>query len=384
MDNQQGDYRVRNQQSKIFVNNMMESAIRIGLLFMLIVWTFDIIRPFVIPVLWGAIIAVALMPLTQKLEKAFNGRRGLAAIALAIIGIGFLVIPFILVSGSIFDGISRTIEVLQSGNVNIPGPTQKVANIPVVGDKLYEIWALFSTNLEKAVQHFLPEIRSVVGTIASVIGSSLVTLIMFIISLIIAAGFMSHSEKISKGVSTIAVRVVGKNGEQWTTLTAATIRSVLLGVIGVAFIQSMLIGSAMFVFGVPLAGFITLGVLILSIAQLPALIVVLPVIFYVFSTQDTTPAIIFTIWVLLAGVSDNFLKPMLMGRGVDVPMPIILIGAIGGMLYFGIIGLFLGAVVLAIWYELFMAWLKVGKEQEAEHELKAESTELDAVTSEVK
>ena len=388
MDNLQGNNRVGNQQSKIFVNNMMESAIRIGLLFMLIVWTYDIIRPFVIPVLWGAIIAVALMPLTHKLEKAFKGRRGLAATALAIIGIALLVIPFVLVSGSIFDGVSRTIEVLQSGDVTIPGPTQKVADIPVIGDKLYEIWALFSTNLEKAVQHFLPEIKTAVGTIASVIGSSLATLMMFIISLAIAAGFMSHAEKISDAVSTIAVRVVGQNGEQWTTLTAATIRSVLLGVVGVAFIQSMLIGSAMFVFDVPAAGLITLGVLILGIAQLPALIVVLPVIFYVFSTQDTTPATIFTIWVLIAGVSDNFLKPLLMGRGVDVPMPVILIGAIGGMLTAGIIGLFLGAVVLAIWYELFIAWLKADKEQEAEQAraLEGESPEskLEAVTSEVK
>jgi predicted PurR-regulated permease PerM len=351
------------KQSKIFVNNMVESAIRIGLLFILIVWTYDIIKPFVIPVLWGAIIAVALLPLTQKLQNMLGGRRGLSATILALLGITLLVAPFVLVSGSIFDAVTHLTDVVQSGEIKIPGPTQRIADIPVVGDKLFEVWSLFSTNLEKAVTHFLPEIKTAVGAMASLVGSSLASLVMFIISLAIAAGFMTHSIACSEAIGTVAVRVVGKHGEEWTTLTAATIRSVLLGVVGVAFIQSMLVGAGMFVFGVPAAGLITLGVLILGIAQLPALIIVAPVIFYVFSTQDTTSATIFTVWVLLAGISDNFLKPMLMGRGVDVPMPVILIGAIGGMLAAGIIGLFLGAVVLAIWYELFVTWLKLDQDE---------------------
>lgn len=197
------------------------------------------------------------------------------------------------------------------------------------------------------------------------IGSSLATLVMFIISLAIAAGFMAHAEVVSAAIANVAVRAVGPNAKAWTNLTAATIRSVLLGVVGVAFIQSMLVGSAMFVFGIPAAGLITFVVLIFGIAQLPALIVVLPVMFYVFATKDTTPATIFSIWVLLAAVSDNVLKPMLMGRGVDVPMPVILLGAIGGMLTAGIIGLFLGAVVLAIWYELFICWLNNDKVAES-------------------
>ncbi|WP_258405209.1 hypothetical protein [Shewanella mesophila] len=107
---------------KFFVSNMMESAIRIGLLFILIVWTYDIVRPFVIPVLWGAIIAVALMPLTHRLERAFKGRRGLAAVVLTLLGI-MLLVPPVVVSGSIFDGVARTIEVLQSGDISIAGPT---------------------------------------------------------------------------------------------------------------------------------------------------------------------------------------------------------------------------------------------------------------------
>ncbi|PSU34351.1 AI-2E family transporter [Photobacterium lutimaris] len=357
------DKQLEKYKSKIFINNMLESSIRIGLLLILLVWTYDIIKPFVIPVLWGAIIAVALMPLTLKLEGVMKGRRGLSATLLALIGIAILVVPLVVVMGSIFDGVVGLTALLQNETVKLPGPTPKVAEIPLVGEKLYSAWALFATNMEQALVRYGEEIKAGVSAFAGALGSGLATIVMFIISLLIAAGFMAYSESMAKAVKQISVRVVGKHGEEWAGLIAATIRSVLLGVVGVAFIQSVLIGSAMFVFKIPAAGLITFAVFILAIAQLPALLIVLPVIVYVFSYMDTTPATIFTVWVLLAGLSDNFLKPLLMGRGVEIPMPVILIGAIGGMISAGIIGLFLGAVVLAIWYELFISWMKVSPQE---------------------
>ena len=368
------DKQIEQRQSKLFINNMVESAIRIGLLILLINFTYGIIKPFIIPVLWGAIIAVALLPLTKRLEKTYGGKRGLAATTVALIGIGILVVPFALVSGSLYEGVAHTTEVLQSGEIKIPGPTAKIAEIPVIGDKLYSIWNLFSTNLEKGIQQFLPEIKGFLGAIASILGGALTSLVMFIISLAIAGGFMAHAEKISGALETVAVRAVGKKAEQWANLMAATIRSVLLGVVGVAFIQAVIIGAAMFVFKVPAAGFLTLTILILCIAQLPALLIVAPVIFYVYSTGDGTSTTLFTIWALAGGLSDNFLKPMLMGRGVDVPMPVILIGAIGGMLFAGIIGLFLGAIVLAIWYELFLFWLDYEVTEESKPEVTEDSS----------
>ncbi|MFA0085742.1 AI-2E family transporter [Vibrio sp. 10N.261.51.F12] len=358
------DKQIEQRHSKVFINNMVESAIRIGLLILLINFTYGIIKPFIIPVLWGAIIAVALLPLTKKLERTYGGKRGLAATTVTLIGISVLVIPFALVSGSLYEGVAHSTEIIQSGNIKIPGPTDRIAEIPVIGDKLYTVWNLFATNLEKGIQQFLPEIKSFLGTIASILGGALTSLIMFIISLAIAGGFMAHAEKISGALETVAVRAVGKKAEQWANLMAATIRSVLLGVVGVAFIQAVIIGAAMFVFKVPAAGLLTLATLILCIAQLPALLIVAPVIFYVYSTGDGTSTTLFTIWALAGGLSDNFLKPMLMGRGVDVPMPVILIGAIGGMLFAGIIGLFLGAIILAIWYELFLFWLNYESETE--------------------
>lgn len=360
------DKQIEKHQSSVFINNMVESSIRIGLLFVLLIWTYDIIKPFVIPVLWGAIIAVALMPLTIKLGNVLNGKRGLAATLLALIGVVLLVTPFVMVSGSIYDGVTHLTEVLQQGDVKIPGPTQRVADLPLIGGQLYEVWALFASNMESAVARYSEEIKGAVAAAAGFLGSSLATMVMFVISLFIAAGFMAHAESMSKAVQTVSVRVVGKHGEEWANLTAATVRSVLLGVVGVAFIQSVLVGAAFFVFGIPAAALLTFIVFVFGIAQLPATLVVLPVILYVFSVQDTTPATIFSVWVILAGLSDNFLKPLLMGRGVSIPMPVILFGAIGGMISAGIIGLFLGAVILAIWYELFTTWLKLDRDKTAE------------------
>lgn len=363
------------ESSSAFINNMVESAIRIGLLFVLVVWTYDIIKPFLIPVLWGAIIAVALMPVTKKLANWLNGKESLAATLLALLGVLVLIVPLILVMGSIYDGIIRLTEVFQAGEIRIPGPTDRIAAIPVIGDKLYSIWSLFSTNLEQAITNYLPQIKTAVGAFAGILGSGVLTVVMSVISLLIAAAFMANAESMSKAVKTVSIRIAGPKGEQWASLIAATIRSVLLGVVGVAFIQAILIGAAFFVFGIPAAGGLTLLVFILAIAQLPALIIVLPVIIYVFSYMDTTPATIFTVWVLLAGLSDNILKPMLMGRGVEIPMPVILIGAIGGMLVSGIIGLFVGAVVLAIWYELFTHWVRTPVGQPEKADEKAQNTE---------
>ncbi|ALR17400.1 MULTISPECIES: AI-2E family transporter [Vibrio] len=353
-------------ESKIFISNMVESSIRIGLIFVLFMFTYDIIRPFILPVIWGAIIAVALLPVTKRLQRAYGGRRGLAATTIALLGIALLVTPLVMVSGSIYDGATHALQVLQSGDVKIPGPKPSVADWPLVGGKLYDTWTLFSTNLEQAIQTFMPQIKSALTSLLGMMGGALGSVLLSILSLAIAAGFMTYSESLASGLTTIAIRTAGDNAKSWATLIAATIKSVLLGVVGVAAIQALLIGAGFFVFGVPAAGLLTLILMILCIAQLPALLAVLPVIGYMYMTQDSTTATLFTVWAVVGALSENLLKPMLMGRGVDTPMPIILIGAIGGMLVYGIVGLFLGAVILSIWYELFVWWLSIEKAQQQE------------------
>jgi predicted PurR-regulated permease PerM len=181
---------------------------------------------------------------------------------------------------------------------------------------------------------------------------------MFVVSIIIAGAFLVYGRSGSDAVAKVTGRVLGARvGREFVELASATIRSVAQGVLGVALIQSILAGIGLMLIGVPYAGVWAALVLLLAIVQLPPILVLGPIIVYVFSFAETVPAVIFMIWSLIVSVSDGFLKPLFLGRGMDIPMLVILLGAIGGMILSGIIGLFVGAVVLAVGYSLFMAWV---------------------------
>jgi predicted PurR-regulated permease PerM len=196
---------------------------------------------------------------------------------------------------------------------------------------------------------------------------------MFVISIIIAGAFLVYGRSGSRAMESIAGRVMGKKGgKEFVDLAGATIRSVAQGVLGVALIQSILAGIGLLVMGVPYAGIWAVLVLLLAIIQLPPLLILGPIVVYVFSVAETVPAVIFMVWSMVVSVSDGFLKPLFLGRGMDIPMLVILLGAIGGMMLSGIIGLFVGAVVLAVGYTLFMAWLEQ-EQQGAEEQVSAES-----------
>lgn len=347
----------------LFVRNMIESALRIGLLVLLLIMTYDIIKPFAVPILWGAIIAMAAFPLVKWLEPKVGGRRGLAATLITLFFILALVLPTWTVTDASLGGIKKLTAALEAGELQVPVPPAKVKDWPLVGEKLFAAWSSANRDLEAFLQNNAEQIKDLSATLLKRIGSSLVGVLMFVVSLIIAGGFMTFAESCGSAAHRFFVRVGGLNpGGEWAPLTVATVRSVLQGVIGVAIIQTLLVSIGLFVAGIPGAPIWSVVVLFLAIAQLPALIVLAPIMVYAFSALDTTTAVIFTVYQLVAGASDSFLKPLLMGRGLDIPMPVILIGAIGGMIMSGIIGLFIGAVVLSIWYKLFGLWM----EQEAQ------------------
>jgi len=346
----------------LFVRNMVESALRIGLVVILLTITYDIIKPFIIPIVWGAIIAMAAFPLVKWLETKLGGRRGLASVLVSISFIVLLVAPTWSVTESVIGSLKGLSTSMDAGAIHIPPPSEKVRDWPLVGEKLYTFWSNASEDIQTLVSSNIEQIKELSATILKRVGGSLLGILMFIISIIIAGGFMTYAESCGKAAHRFFVRVGGLNpGGEWASMTVATVRSVLQGVIGVAVVQTILIAIGLAVAGIPGTPIWAGLILVMSIAQLPALIVLLPIMIYVFSTADTTTAIIFMVYQLVAGASDAFLKPILMGRGLDIPMPVILIGAIGGMIMSGIIGLFAGAVVLSIWYKLFGLWI----EQEA-------------------
>jgi len=349
------------------VNLAIEIAIKVGLIAMVIYLSYLIAKPFIAIVVWGIIIAVAISPLVNILEKRLGNRKKII-IAITVAVIAALVLPTYALSGKTFETSQNIIHAMQEGNITIPPPTEKVKEWPVIGNKAYTFWDNASHNLRKTLAPFSDEIKKGITALLSSLGGLIGTVFMFVGSMIIAAVFLLGSEGSVKFYKAISCRLMGSKGDEWATLSTLTIRSVVNGVIGVAVIQSFFALIGMGLMGVPFAMVWAIGIMFLTIIQVPALLIIGPVIAYVFSQGSGTAEVIFAIYMVLVGASDGVLKPILMGRGVDVPMLVILIGAIGGMMLMGMVGLFVGAVIFALAYTLFGFWMAETKEDDVSKE----------------
>jgi predicted PurR-regulated permease PerM len=345
------------------IERSIKTALRIGFIALLFVMSFWILKPFLLPVIWGIIIAVALFPLHKKLSKLLGNREKLSVTIIVLIGILIIVVPSGLFISSTIDSLKNISHQLSEGTLTVPSPDESVADWPVIGGMVYETWELASESLAKTVTKFAPQLKELAPGIFSFAAGLVGTVVMFIISLIISGAFLVNTKSAEKTAVSIFRTLAGPDGEHFASLAGATIRGVVQGVLGTALIQSFFIGIGLMAIGFPAAGVVALVVLIVAIVQLPVLLVMIPAIIYVFSYAGTTAAIVFTIWVVVWSIADNFIKPILMGRGVDIPMLVILVGAIGGMMMAGIIGLFLGAVLLAFAYKVFQViFLSEGQE----------------------
>ena len=343
----------------------IEIAIKVGLLAMVIYLSYLIAKPFMAIVVWGIIIAVAISPVVNNLEKRFGHRKKII-IAITVAVVAALLIPTYSLSGKTIETSQQVIHAMEEGNITIPPPTENVKEWPLIGNKAYAFWDSASNNLRKTLAPFSEKIKKAVSSLLSSLGSLIGTVFMFIGSMIIAAVFLIGSEGSVKFYKDLSRRLLGDKGNEWANLSTLTVRSVVMGVIGVAVIQATLALIGMGLMGIPLAIVWAIVILFLTIIQVPALLVIGPMIAYVFSQGSGTAEIIFAVYMLIVGASDGVLKPMLMGRGVDVPMLVILIGAIGGMMLMGMVGLFIGAVIFALAYTLFQFWIaEVEEETEA-------------------
>ncbi|MDN2483709.1 AI-2E family transporter [Vibrio agarivorans] len=351
-----------------FSKQAIDAAIKIGAIAILLIWCFSILRPFLMLVIWGGIIATALYPLVISLHNKTGWSESKTSWLLTLVGVLLLLFPLIALSTGIYTNASDVVTGIQDGSFVIPRPPEGMRDWPVVGDKLYAFINLASTNLEALFAKYGDQIRDLMGTIAGVVGSIGGGFVQFIVSTIIAGVFMSNAQKCELAFVRIAERLAGEHGKDLVSLSKSTVRSVVLGVIGVAVIQSILSGIGMAFVGVPALGIWMLAVLLIAIMQLPPVIALLPVIIYVFSTSSSTVAVIFLVWCLLVSGSDGVLKPMLLSRGSDIPMLVLLLGALGGMAMSGLVGLFVGAVILGLTYQLFTVWLGMNEGADAQEE----------------
>lgn len=339
------------------IHQAVEAAIRIGLVFLLAAWCFLIVEPFIIPILWGMIIAIASHPFYSWLRDKLGGRRKLAAVLFTLLALALLIAPMVLLVDTLADTTQTLSGKLDEGSLTVPPPPESVREWPLVGEQLSSFWRGASENLPQTLTSIAPQLKEAAGWLLATAAGAGFAVLQFVFSIIIAAAMLANAEGVGGFLQALASRLSGERGAAYASMATKTVRSVANGVLGVALIQALLAGVGLLAAGVPGAGLWALLVLLVAIVQLPPLLVLIPIIIYVFSTASTTVAVLFTIWSVLVGMSDALLKPLLLGRGVEVPMLIVLIGAIGGMIGAGIIGLFVGAVVLALGYELFKTWL---------------------------
>jgi predicted PurR-regulated permease PerM len=342
-------------------NRNIELLIHIGLLILLVAASLMILAPFMIILIWGVIIAVAQFPLFKKSVNALGNKKTLTAILFTIVGLIVIIIPSLILAESSASGYQNLLKALEEGRLTIPPPTENVKEWPLIGRNLYSIWAQASNNLLELLSKYngqhSEQVKDFIGWLLKTLTNIGLTFLKFIVSIIIAGVLLAKADMGVETAKEFAKRLVGDNAEDLINLIIGTIRSVVQGISGIALIQAFASAILLIIFNVPLLGLWVLFVLILATVQLPPLLILGPISIYVFSVQDIVPATIFTVLAVLIGSIDNFLKPLFLGRGVDIPMLVILLGAIGGMLAFGVLGLFVGAVILAVSYKLMMAWL---------------------------
>jgi predicted PurR-regulated permease PerM len=340
--------------------SLLDVLIRAGLVFAMAALCYQIFSPFVALMTWALILAVTLYPAHQKLARRMGGKQGLAATLLVLGGIVLIGLPTAVLMFELGDSVHDFIGSVRDDTLQIPAPSPGVAEWPIVGKRVHGLWSQAHADLPAAVKSLQPKLGDLAKTALGIVASIGGAMLLFLVSFIIAGIIMAFGQSGARGTRAIFDRIVGTgHGEEFAKLSTATIRAVALGVLGVAFIQAIVVGLLLMIAGVPFAGLLALIVLVLGIAQVPALLVTVPVIVYIWASGDygTAAAVTYTVLLFLAGMLDNVLKPLLLGRGVDAPMVVILLGALGGLATHGILGMFIGATLLALGYQIFMWWV---------------------------
>jgi predicted PurR-regulated permease PerM len=344
----------------ILSSRLLDVFIRAGLIGLLAALCYVVFAPFMTLMVWALVLAVVLYPVQQALARRFGGRNGLAATIIVIVGVLVLVVPTAVLMDSFGGSVHGLVNAVQENRLEVPAAPEVLKGVPLVGEKIYNAWSQAHADLPAVIQSMQPKIGELARKALAIVANIGLGVLQFLASLIVAGLLMAHGEAGARTSLAIYSRLVGdERAEDFQKLSTATIRGVAQGVIGVAFIQAILVGLGLLLAGVPWAGVLAAITLVLSIAQVPALLVILPVLAYIWMSGNygTGAAVAYTVILLVAGLSDNVLKPLMLGRGVEAPMPVILLGALGGMASGGILGMFVGATIFVLGYQIFMRWV---------------------------
>ena len=347
------------------IDPVFHYAIQLLALALLLVWCFYIIQPFISILVWAAVLSTTLFPLHEILRRKLNNRNALSATIITIFLLLAIIGPSVWILTATAGEFKELVEEFRAGDLHVPPPPEKVAEWPILGNKIYGLWSEAAANLSATVSTHQEELKPVLLKFFGLIKSAASGILFFAVSIIISGVLLAYAKEGGAAIRNVTIALAGKNGEKMAENAEITIRNVAKGILGVALLQTILAGLGIVLAGIPFAGIWIALCLILAIIQVGILPVSLGVIIDIWGAADTTTAILLTIWMVLVGASDNILKPMVMGKGAPVPMLVIFIGAIGGFMLSGIIGLFTGAIVLSLGYNLATKWMNPTKETPA-------------------
>jgi predicted PurR-regulated permease PerM len=332
------------------------SVIRIGALGLLAYWCLILVEPFMTIVAWSIVFAVALYPVFVWTAVRLSGHRALAAAAITIVSLLVILGPATWLGLSLIGTLRFLIDQFGDGSIVVPPPPDAVKSWPLIGETVYETWYLASTNLKALLLGIAPQLKSLGGSLLGAAGSTGLNILKFIVAVVVSGFLFIPGPALAQSAKKLLHLVAAKRGEEFIDLAGATIRNVSRGVIGVSVLQTLLVGIGLMVAGVPAAGLLSFLVLLLGIVQFPSLILA-PLVIWSWITMETTAALLFSAYMVPVSLLDNILRPLVMAQGLNVPLPVILIGVIGGTLAHGVIGLFVGPIVLSVAWQLLIFWL---------------------------
>ncbi len=336
----------------------MDIAVRLGLLAVFSYFALELLRPFLALFLWSLVLAVAFYPLFDWLRRKLGGRGPLAAMLVTAAGLAVVLGPATVLISSLIHSLEAIAHHFGPGRTHLPPPPALLAKVPVVGEALMTTWAGAASNLEAFLARYshalLPAGEWLLRVITRLGGS-----VVVILAAVLVSGFLLvPGPRLVRVCRAFATRVAPGHGSDFVDLAGATIRNVARGVLGIATIQALLVGLGLIVAGVPSAGLLSLVSLVLAILQIGVLPLVVPLLVWAWFHFDTVPALVFTVYMIAVGLCDSPLKPLMMGKGLRTPLLVILAGVIGGTLTYGLVGLFLGPILLAVFYDLVTFWME--------------------------
>jgi predicted PurR-regulated permease PerM len=335
----------------------VDSVIRIGLLGLLLYWTWKVVGPFVTVALWSAILTVALYPVFDWLARRLGSRR-LAATLITLLCLMIVIGPVTWLGFGLIGSAEYVVKGFDSNLFSIPLPPESVKGWPLIGEQAYQLWTRAASDMKAILLDVAPSFKPVGGKLLDIAGNVVFGLLEFVAAIIIAGFLYSPGPRLVQSLGAFLRRIFGQRSEEMLKLAGATIRNVSRGVVGVALVQSFLAGLGFLAVGIPAAGFLSFVALVLGIIQIGPAILFIPIIVWSWWVMDTTAALLFTAYMIPVGLVDNVCRPFVMARGLATPMPVIIVGVIGGTMAYGISGLFLGPIVLSVTWALLVAWVQ--------------------------